>query len=219
MSIPQIEAGDLMHTTLRATPFSAEGWLFEIKYDGFRCLTRKEGSRVDLVSKQGKPLNPSFPDIVAAVESVPGDFVWDAELTVDDSKGRPSFERLQTRARTSVPMKVRAAARDNPARLYVFDVLASDGLDLRVLPLAERKDMLRDSFDDTGTLIFVRGVVSAGVWVFQQVRAHDLEGMVAKRLASIYQRGKSRDWLKSKYSDYGRPAALGFGHSRTKAFS
>ena len=219
MCIPLIEAGDLMHATLRTTPFSAEGWLFEFMYDGFRCLTRKNGSRIELISRKGNVMNPSFPDIVAAIERVPGDFVWDTELTVDDANGRPSFERLQSRARTSVPMRVGAAMRDNPARLYVFDMLANGERDIRSLPLAERKEVLRDSFDDTGTLIFVRGVVSAGVWVFQQVRAHDLEGMVAKRLDSIYQRGKSRDWLKIKYSDYGRPAALGFGHSRTKAFS
>jgi bifunctional non-homologous end joining protein LigD len=206
-----MDASDLMHATLRATPFSADGWLFELKYDGFRCLTRKEGSRVELISRQGNLMNPSFPDVVAAVESVPGDFVLDAELTVDDFKGRPSFERLQSRARTSVPMRVRAAARENPARLYVFDMMASDGRDLRRLPLAERKGLLRDSFDDTGTLVYVSGVVSAGVWVFKQVQARDLEGMVAKRLDSTYQKGRSRDWLKIKFARYGRPAALGFG--------
>lgn len=214
MPIPQIEARDLMHATLRATPFSAEGWLFELKYDGFRCLTRKIGSRVELISRQGNVMNPSFPDIVAAINCVPGDFVWDAELTVDDPNGRPSFERLQSRARTSVPMRVRAAMRDNPARLYVFDMLASGERDIRSLRLAERKEALRGSFDDTGTLVFVSGIVSAGVWVFKQAQAHDLEGIVAKRLDSTYQRGRSHDWLKIKYSGYGRPAALGFGHSR-----
>ncbi|MHB9836825.1 ATP-dependent DNA ligase [Paraburkholderia terrae] len=79
--------------------------------------------------------------------------------------------------------------------------LPCDKRDIRNLPLVERKEVLRDDFDDTGTLVFVRGIASAGVWVFQQVRAHDLEGMVAKRLDSIYHRGKSRDWLKIKYPD------------------
>jgi ATP-dependent DNA ligase len=64
------------------------------KYDGFRCLVRKVGSRVELISRNGKPLNRSFPDAVAAVERLPGSFVWDAELTVDEPTGQSSFERL-----------------------------------------------------------------------------------------------------------------------------
>jgi bifunctional non-homologous end joining protein LigD len=78
-----IEASDLMHATVYKTPFSDPDWLFEWKYDGFRCLVRKSGDRVELLSRKGNALNGSFPDIVQAVSLVPGDFVWDGELTVD----------------------------------------------------------------------------------------------------------------------------------------
>jgi bifunctional non-homologous end joining protein LigD len=97
-------------------------------------------------------------------------------------------------------------------RLYV---LAKGDKDIRQLPLIERKQVLRDSFGDTAVLIYVSGIVEAGAWVFEQVKAHDLEGMLAKRLDSTYQRGRSRDWLKIKNPDYSRPAALGFGHKRS----
>jgi bifunctional non-homologous end joining protein LigD len=206
-----MDASDLMLATLHKRPFSDPEWLFEIKYDGFRCLIQKLGERVDLISRNGNAFNGSFPDIVAAVTAVPGDFVWDAELTVDDAGGRPSFERLQRRAVTRTAKNVKAAAKTDPARLYVFDTLSIDGEDLRGLWLLERKERLRDSFDDTQTLIYASGVRGAGEFVFGQAQSLDLEGMVAKRLDSTYQRGRSRDWLKVKYAEYSRPAALGFG--------
>lgn len=210
---PSISADDLMLATLYPAPFSRENWIFELKYDGFRCLVRKLGSRVELLSRNGKPLNRSFPDIAAAIERLPGSFVWDAELTVDEVTGRSSFERLQLRARTSMAMRVREAARLHPARLYVFDLLAAGARDLRELPLIQRKEMLRDTFDDAAALIYVTGVVAAGAWVFEQAVRHDFEGMIGKRLDSPYQRGRSNYWHKVKNQGYSRPAALGWGRN------
>jgi bifunctional non-homologous end joining protein LigD len=211
---PVIEAQDLMLATLRKRAFSDEEYLYELKYDGFRCLVRKTGERVELISRAGNVLNASFPEIVQAVAAVPRDFALDAELTVDEANGRSSFERLQKRAVTKVPMRVRAAIAEHPARLYLFDALTLDGADLREFPLIERKQYLRDAFADTKTLIFATGVVGAGEWVFEQAQRLDLEGMVAKRLSSPYRRGRSLDWLKIKNADYGRPAALGSGRTK-----
>lgn len=70
--VKPIESTDLMLATLRRAPFWLEGWIFEWKYDGFRCLVRKQGGQVDLISRSGNSLNRSFPDIAAAVAQVPG---------------------------------------------------------------------------------------------------------------------------------------------------
>lgn len=206
-----IDASDLMLATLHGRPFSDPDWLFELKYDGFRCLIVKAGEDVKLWSRNGNLFNGSFPEIAAAVESVPGNFVWDAELTVDDETGRSSFDRLRQRAVTKTPKNVRAAAKADPARLYVFDALSLDGTDIRALPLTERKLRLRKSFDNTKTLIYASGIEDEGKLVFEHVQELGLEGMVAKRMDSTYQRGRSRDWLKVKFAGYGRPAALGWG--------
>jgi bifunctional non-homologous end joining protein LigD len=206
-----LKASDLMLATRHSAPFSDPDWLFELKYDGFRCLVIKAGSEVKLWSRNGNLFNGSFPDVVEAVAAVPGDFAWDAELTVDDDTGRSSFERLRQRAVTKTPKNVRAAAKSDPARLYVFDALSIDGVDLRSLPLTERKARLRKSFDNTRTIIYASGVEEEGLLVFNEVENLGLEGMVAKRLDSTYQRGRSRDWLKIKSQGYGRPAALGWG--------
>lgn len=179
--------------------------------DGFRCLVRKSRERVDLLSREGNRFNGSFPDIVDAVAAVPGDFVWDAELAVGAARGKDSFSSLQQRARTTSRRNVPAAARRCPARLYIFDMMLADGVDQRGRPLTERKDRLRDAFDDTSTLVYVTHVEGVGELVFEQVQLHDFEGMVAKRKASPYVRGRSLNWIKVKNAQYSRPEALGFG--------
>ena len=210
-AIPLIDSRDLMLATLVPAPFSRAGWLFELKYDGFRCLVRKVGQRVDLLSHHGNIMNRSFPDVVEEVARLHGNFIWDAELTVDEPSGKSSVDRLQIRARTSAAPRVRAAVKLHPARLYAFDLLATGERDVRALPLIQRKQLLRDTFDNNDTLVYVSGIVTAGEWVFEQAKANDFEGMIAKRLNAPYQRGRSRDWQKVKYAGYSRPAALGFG--------
>lgn len=209
-----IESRDLMLATLHRRAFSGKDWLFEWKFDGFRCLVKKECERVELVSREGNSLNRSFPEVVAAVAAQPGDFVWDCELAVGGARGQEAFDLLQQRAKTTSLKNVPAAVRRCPARIFVFDMLASEGVDLRGKSLVERKEMLRDAFDDTPTLVYVTDVEAVGELVFEQAQIHDFEGMVAKRKASTYVHGRSRAWLKVKNPSYSRPAALGFGGGR-----
>ncbi|MDR6381853.1 ATP-dependent DNA ligase [Paraburkholderia caribensis] len=206
-----IEAADLMHSILQKRPFSDTEWLFEWKLDGFRCLVRKERNRVDLISREGKFFNRSFPDVAKAVAQVEGDFVWDAELAVGGGRGSLDFARLQQRARTVSPRNVPPAARQFPARLFVFDLLMRGAHDMRTQPLDVRKGVLRQTFEDTSTLIYVTHVDTVGNLVFEQVVGHDFEGMVCKRKDSLYVRGRSLNWIKIKNSAYTRQAALGFG--------
>ncbi|MFP3550131.1 DNA ligase [Paraburkholderia sp. SIMBA_049] len=204
-----IEAADLMHATRQTRPFSSRDWVFERKVDGFRCLVRKDGEQVDLISREGKLFNASFPEIVKAVAAVSGDFVWDAELAIGSGRGAIEFASLQQRARTISPRKIPAAARKCPARLYVFDMLASGKSDLRDRPLFERKEQLRDSFDDTSRMVYMTHVEGVGELVFEQVKLDDFEGMLAKRTWSVYMRGRSLNWIKVHNAGYSRPAALG----------
>jgi len=81
------------------------------------------------------------------------------------------------------------------------------------LRLVDRKQMLRDSFENTPELVYVVGIAGAGSWVFEQAELHDFERMAAERLDASYQCGRSRDWLKIRYADYSCPAALGFGRT------
>lgn len=213
--VQRVNASELMHATRRQRAFSHADWQYEWKYDGYRCLVEKSKDAVALTSRQGKPFNRSFPEVVEAVAAIPGDFVWDCELAIGSARGPESFSQLQTRSVTTSPRNVPAAARQHPARLFIFDMLTAGKRDLRNLALTERKARLRDAFEDTPRLIYVTDVEGVGELVFEQVVIYDFEGMVAKRKASIYTRGRSLDWIKVKNRDYSRPAALGFGRSGT----
>jgi bifunctional non-homologous end joining protein LigD len=206
-----IEASDLMVATLQKRPFSSRDWVYEWKYDGFRCLVRKQGGQVDLISREGKPFNASFPDVVEAVAAVPGDFVWDSELAIGSARGPAEFASLQQRARTISPRSIPAAVRKCPARLYVFDMLMDGKEDMRGLALVKRKERLRDAFGDTPTLVYVTDIETVGELVFEQVLLNDFEGMLCKRKDSPYQRGRTHHWIKVKNPGYSRPEALGFG--------
>ena len=212
-----IGASDLMLASTASAPFDRDDWLYELKLDCYRCLTQVDGGHVALTSRQGNPLAPSFPEIVDALGSVRRNVVMDAELTVDDERGHQLFHALQRRARTSVPKRASQAARTNPARLYVFDLLAIDRRDIRGLPLLERKRLLRDIFADSQTLVFVNGILGHGRAAFEQIHSLGLEGLVAKRLNATYRRGRTRDWLKILNPSYHRREEVLAGWKKRQA--
>jgi bifunctional non-homologous end joining protein LigD len=194
----------LMVTMLWRTPFSRAGWLFELKYDGFRCLVRKIGAGVDLLSRQGNLLNRSLPDIEAAVASVAGDFIWDVE-SHGRRPARPFVVRAASNPRTHhIPEKPSSRHARAPGSDLRVRHAAKGQKDIRHLPLEQRKRVLRNSFGDTGILVYVKGIVAAGGWVFMEAVKRDLEGIVAQRLDSPYRRGLSPDWLKIKNPTYDR---------------
>ena len=87
-------------TTLPA----GEKWIFELKFDGYRCIAVKRGHMVTLFSRNQKVLNKRFPGVVDALASLEGDFVLDGELVALDSQGRPSFQILQNNLSRSLPV-------------------------------------------------------------------------------------------------------------------
>ena len=116
-----------------------EGWQYEPKYDGFRCLAHRRGSRVHLQSKNQKPLERYFPEVAQGLEEIAEmDFVLDGELVVGGS-----FEGLQLRLHPA-ESRIRKLARETPADLIVFDLLARSGISLLDRPLAERRRELED---------------------------------------------------------------------------
>src|SRR4051812_5857933 len=89
---------ELMLATESKRAFDRAGWLFELKYDGFRVLAVHDGERARILSRRGNDLSASFPEIVACLRMLP-ELVLDGELVVLDQEGKPQFERLSRRAR------------------------------------------------------------------------------------------------------------------------
>src|SRR6202521_461712 len=137
-----------MHPTLHPAPFTAAGWVFENKFDGFRALARKSGDKAELISRRGRLLARAFPEVIQAIAMLPHDAVLDAELVVSDERGHPAWDRLRRRSVMSRALRIDDVARLQPALLCVFDLLSIDGEDLRPLPLLERKRHQADLLPD-----------------------------------------------------------------------
>jgi bifunctional non-homologous end joining protein LigD len=181
-------------------PPSGEGWLFEIKYDGYRLLASKEDGRPGLKLRGGGDASASFPEITRVLAGLPYErILLDGEVVVLDDEGRPSFARLQKRARMTRPSDIERASLERPAVFFVFDLLAFGDRDTRPLPLAERKRILRKLVPPLGPLRFADHIEGRGADVLEASRRMGLEGIVCKRADSPYRRGRSSDWIKVRF--------------------
>ncbi len=187
----------VMLAETRRKPFTKSGWLFELKYDGYRLIAGRENGNAALISRAGNDLTATFPDVARAVDALPfDDFVMDGEVVVHDDRGLPSFQRLQRRGRLSRRIEIERAVVEFPATLYAFDLLGFAGYDLRSLPLETRKSLLKEVLPSVGPLRFSDHITTKGEAMFAQVQQMRLEGIVAKKADSPYRAGRSPDWLK-----------------------
>jgi bifunctional non-homologous end joining protein LigD len=188
---------ELMLAAVRERPFSAAGWIFELKLDGFRLLAAREGRRGRLLFRNGGEATAVFPEVARAVAGLPFDgVVMDGELVILDQRGHPIFQELQKRLQLRRALDVERAVRTRPAVLFVFDLLAAEGFDLRPLRLADRKRLLYQVLPEGGPLRFAEHVDEEGERLFAELRRLGLEGMIGKRADSPYRAGRSRDWVK-----------------------
>ncbi|HHT84170.1 MAG: hypothetical protein ACOX34_04135 [Bacillota bacterium] len=170
------------------TAFNGKDWLFELKWDGYRCLLYIAGSQVLLRSRNGKSLNHKFPRLESIVKCVKArnfrNLVADGEI-VAFKEGRPDF----------------ACLRANPdSAVYVaFDLLFFNDEFLFNVPLINRREKLSQVFGWNELICFSEAQAEMGESFFEFAKQWDLEGIMAKRKHSLYFPGKrTRDWLKIK---------------------
>ncbi len=185
-----------MLATLTHQHFSREGWIFEPKFDGERCLASRQGSRVHLYSRNRKLLDGTYPELLPPLRNQPVEsFVVDGEVVTFDGEVT-SFRRLQRR------MQIRdarqALATNIPVWYYLFDLLYLNGKDLRREPLIARKQLLEKSIRFADPLRFTAHRETEGKAYYLEACKKGWEGLIAKRAASEYAAGRSRDWLKFK---------------------
>jgi ATP-dependent DNA ligase len=134
-----------MEALLAAELPEGDGWQFEPKWDGFRCLARRDGEEVTLTSKSGKPLGRYFPDVVEMFGTLrQTDFLLDGELIIPVGDAL-SFDALQLRLHPA-ESRVRKLAAAHAAEFMLFDVLALHGKDLTNEPLSKRRRALEKFF-------------------------------------------------------------------------
>lgn len=189
-----------------STPPEGDGWLHEIKYDGYRLIASRERGRVRLRSRSGADWTARLPLIAGAVASLGArELVVDGELVYLDDDGFPDFERLWGATR----------APEQQARLYyqIFDLLNLNGEDLTGRSLLERKDRLVKLLGRAEhlRLRYVAHVQGGGSEFFQAVDELGLEGIVSKRIQSVYRPGvRSADWVKVKCFHTQRFTVVGY---------
>jgi bifunctional non-homologous end joining protein LigD len=184
----------------RAVP-AGDGWLHELKHDGFRIIAYKDGDRVWLWSRNGRDWSAEFVAITAAVRALPFQRVMlDGEAVthcLDD--GWPDFHRL--------------LSGDGQARacFYAFDMLWLEATDLRGVELIGRRRVLAKALKKAGSALrfseHLEG--AAGEAMFRHACAMGLEGIVSKRADSRYKSGRCLSWVKVK-----NPAYVRLGASR-----
>lgn len=182
------------------TPESEHLWSTETKYDGQRALVYLPGDRTMVVrSRSGADITAAYPELRALAE-VLGDVptVLDGEVVVLDEAGRSSFERLQPRMGLSgSPAKAARLAAQAPAHLILFDVLHLDGRLLTRLPYAARRDALTQLVGTSPEWSVPAAVTGHCRQALELARAQGLEGIVLKRLDSVYEPGRrSPAWIK-----------------------
>lgn len=178
-----------MLATLTQKRFSDPKWIFEKKLDGVRAIVVKKGKKVTLYSRNRKRLNQSFPEIAAAFAKQKGDFVVDGEIVA------ASFSKLQERMHVKDPSEL---IKKIKVSFYAFDVQSVNGLDVRKLPLLERKKLLKRSLIFKAPLRYTTHRLRDGEKYFKEAEKKNWEGIIAKRSDSRYVSKRSRDWLKFK---------------------
>jgi DNA ligase D-like protein (predicted ligase) len=178
-----------MSATLSDEPaFDDKGWIFEIKWDGYRAVAELNGKDTRLYSRNGLSYNKAYPKIYNELVKLKSDAILDGEVVVFRD-GMPSFQAIQNYKSTQ----------NLPIQFIVFDCLQLDGKDLTKLKLIERKEILKSILPSSEIIKYCDHVEEDGVALFQQATKMKLEGIIAKRKDSKYYPDKrSKEWLKIK---------------------
>jgi len=164
-------------------------WLYEVKWDGYRALLMKQGARLEIRSRNNKDLTNDYATIAAGAARLNADSaVIDGEVVAVDSNGRPSFQALQHRTAQS----------GHVIAYYAFDLLHLNGEDLTRVPLEQRRSQLPRVLKGSGLLIS-DALPGTAAQVIEAVSRLGLEGVIAKRRDSRYEKGeRSGAWVKLK---------------------
>ncbi|MGH7196751.1 MAG: DNA ligase D [Candidatus Saccharimonadales bacterium] len=178
-----------MLCTLVEEPFDRVGWLFEIKWDGYRAIGSKRKDDIELYSRNDLDFTAKYPPVAEAMRAFKHDVIVDGEIVVVDENGTARFEWLQNWHRGP----------HGTLHYFLFDILWCDGRDLGTMPLTERKKLLKSILPKNDVLRYSDHVETKGVALFEEMRERHLEGMVAKKADSPYRENvRGREWLKMK---------------------
>jgi ATP-dependent DNA ligase len=171
---------------------AGKGWLYEVKFDGYRCLAGKDSTGVTLWSRRGNHFTDQFPTIAEAAENLPPDTLLDGEIIALDANGRISFNQLQHHRIDAQTIL-----------FYAFDLIIHRGRRLVHISLETRRELLSDIAADlkkrTPLISLSDTLDTTPAELIPLVKEFGFEGIIAKRKDSCYEIGKrSGAWVKYK---------------------
>ena len=177
--------------TLRKNPPRGEGWVYEIKADGYRAQLHVQDDDVTVYSRNGLDWSERFTSIAAAAHKLKAkSAIIDGEAVVYGSGGLPDFQQLRREL---------GRKRSERVRYHAFDLLYLDGYDLRGAAYEDRKRLLHELLKDAPeTFIYVEALEADGHEIFTKGCQLGLEGLIAKRLGQPYRSGRQENWIKLK---------------------
>jgi len=179
--------------------FDDVNYLFEIKWDGERCiayLDPKAGT--ELRNKRNVKMLPKVPELSEIHKQVTKRCILDGELMVLKD-GKPDFFEIQRRSLMSNRFRIELAAKQYPATFIAYDILYLDGKDVTLQPLEQRKALLQKTVRQNERLAISKTIEGQGKALYRFAEQQQLEGVVAKRKDSVYIQGKrTKDWVKIK---------------------
>lgn len=192
-----------MLASLAPAPFSDSGWIFEVKWDGYRIMAQT-GPDARLVSRGGQDYSERYHEITRELAGWQIPAVVDGEMVVVDEAGLSHFQRLQDWPGLGGQLV-----------FYLFDVIWTDGRDVRHWPVERRRELLREIMPQSEVVRFSDHITGEGEAFYRAASQAGLEGVMAKRLGSRYQEGRhSRDWLKLKILHEQEAVICGFTEPR-----
>ncbi len=195
----------------RAIP-DGDGWLFEPKWDGFRCMVFRDGDRLELISRKLRPLGRYFPELLGPLrEALPDRCVVDGEIVVADTGGRGlDFDALLQRIHPA-ESRINRLAAETPAAFVAFDLVALGDASLLDDSMEQRRAGLVEAVVENDVVRVTPATIDRAVaedW-FHRFEGAGLDGIVAKPLAGTYQPGK-RTLVKVKHQRTADCAVAGY---------
>lgn len=179
-----------------SVPFDSEEFLYELKFDGIRATIHVGPNFFKIFSRRGTEITNTYPELKAIQNLVKEDTIFDGEIVLFE-KGKPSFSKLQERSHLKNKKKMEFSAQMNPVCFMVFDIIYKNK-SLVHLPLLKRKKIL-ESQKENDCFVKVNYTLKEGKKLFQKVKKRGLEGIVAKKIDSIYESNTRRNtWIKIK---------------------
>ena len=198
-----------MLATAHKKIFNKPGWIYELKWDGYRMIANINEGKASIHSRNGINYNTKFPELVDDLEQIEHDVILDGEVVVLNDQGIPMFQELQNYSSSTKAS----------LRFYVFDMLFLNGHSMLNLPLIERKSLIPEVLEETNFSVYCDHVESMGTAFYEKAVEAGMEGVIAKKADSTYTPGyRSENWLKIKAQQSQETLICGYTSSEGSVF-